>query len=67
MSLRSFPPPPGTFTCDICGKPGVKQSRQQKRHTGACQEEARRRRDAAANRAYRSVHGIQARRARRNA
>ena len=66
MSLESFPPSPGTFTCDICGLPGVKRSRQQKRHDGVCKDEARRRRDAAASRAYRSKHGVQARRARRN-
>lgn len=64
MSLRSFPPSPGTFICDICGEPGVKRSRQQKRHDGACKEEARRRRDEI-GRQYRSAHGVQARRKRR--
>jgi hypothetical protein len=42
MSLQSFPPSPGTFICDICGRPGVKRSRQQKRHDGECKAEARR-------------------------
>lgn len=66
MSLQSFPPSPGTFICDICGLPGAKHSRQQKRHDGECKIEARRRRDDGLGRRHRSAHGVQARRARRN-
>lgn len=67
MSLQSYPPPGGTFICAICGQPGIKRSRQQKYHDGACREAARLRRESAASRAYRAEHGLQARRARRNA
>lgn len=67
MTLYSFPAPPGTFICDICGLPGVKMSRQQKRHDGACKKEARRRRELAVSRVERAKHGVTARRARRNA
>ena len=30
--VPSFPPRAESFTCDVCGKPGVKASRNQKRH-----------------------------------
>lgn len=33
-----------TFTCDVCGKPGVKESPNQVRHAGECRRKKNRQR-----------------------
>jgi hypothetical protein len=33
-----------TFTCDVCGKPGIKDSPNQRRHDGECRRKKNRQR-----------------------